>query len=672
MFDDLRNIVLINAYWFSLPLIGYGLLRLIARARRLPDGASQLLSSVLRQHPFFSFFLSVATAVFIFGAISIPLYLVHAPAAVYTVLYCIISATVMGYLLFLIVRNIFSTRDISCGTLRGQTLLTKLLFVGLCLLLAVDFAFSLYVKSYALVSADTYVHLSRIVAILSQGFTAESGFFGDLPETGYHLNAIYALYVAPVQLFHLTPAEVWEYSFGFFRLLQWTAFFTLAWYICVVWLKNRSQALFASTLATVFIVLYFSANFFIAPYPNQIVIAWLVLLVIAMSSYARNIKAAGVAMLGTALLITVTHPLSGLMAALFVALVLAIRLIVERRAFFADVRPLWVYGITFILLMLGPVRTALFPSDANQELLRIAESPVVTIAGLAMKKPYDVLSGTALQSILFVVGTLGLLYLLYRLWKTKRQWAVACALVVFFPLVAYEPFGFSILHSVLPIWAIDRFVSMNVLTYLSIPLGIYAVLWLAHSIISKLNGVPGWLTGAYAGSVVSVALVGLLCLLFLAPSHRPLVQSRDGNEHYYNFMERTYTDFHNDLNQEKMVVANTGDSYFLAAILPVDVLAIEPGHTTPSADVGNRLRCQAQLLKFFEYDDLAAVRADYVVLAKYEKTFMAQKTLADTKPYLKRAGENQDFYVYKFSGKENAGKKIMPYPACWRYQQTEK
>lgn len=670
MLRIIHDLILVNAYWFSLPLIGYGLLLFLKQWSRAHVTLRHLSSFALKQHFFTVFFFSFAFIVAILGAFSALFYLFHLPAVLFAAIYVMLllwSGSYMGYLLF---KNIRSTAPIDIFGLRHQPLFVKLIFGLLCAVIVGDFAIALYVKSYALLSVDTYVHLSRIVTILNQGFTVESGFFHGLPETGYHMNVIYALYVVPCELFRMNPDRVWEFSYGFFRFIQWAALFTLSWHVSVYWLKSKFNTLLLTSITTIFAIAYFSATFFIAPYPNQVVNVWLILFVMALSFYELRPKRTMLPIFGAAFLIVSTHPTYALMTALFMGLLFVCKTVIYRKEFWQDRRNIKLYVTTITILMLGPIRTVLFPNRISQTAQNIGNIQTWGSGILTIKDPLYALSSPT-KVALSLLGSLGFMFLVYKLWKMQRYWVTVVALIIFFPVMLYEPIAYSLLHGILPLWLMDRFAAMNVLSYISIPLGLYACIVILSSINKKWHFIPATLNRPNVGFLLWAIAMFAISLNFMVPTHKTLLPSRIDNEHYYSFMDRTHDDFDSVLNNKQLVVANAGNSYLLAAVLPVDVIAIEEGHTTPAADAPDRISCQKQLLRYFDYADLASVHADFVAIATYDEDYKMQKIVVDSRPYLKRVAQNQEFLIYRFD-KSKAKTTSKPFNACLEFQRVEK
>jgi len=673
MLEFVKEILLINAYWFSLPLIGVAILSFTRSTKRLPKIIRDVAEFSYQQHFIVRLLFGFATAMFILGVVAILCYIFSTPAIIFTATYCLLvifSLVVLGRRL---IGSLFSKKNLNIFSLDGSLLIVKLVFVVMIAFVIGDFLLSIYTRSYMLVSADSFFHLSRIVSILGQGFTTESGFFLGVPETAYHFNIVYAFYLPPAQLFNISAASVWEYSLGFFRLVQWVALFTLAWHVAIFWLKDKSNALLVSMLFTIFAISYFGGVMFSANYPNVIVIAWLILLVVGVSLYEFGRKFGFVIALMAAFLATATHPTYALMAAGLLSLIVIFKAIMLRKKIKTIKKDVLFYLGTIVVLMLGPVRTIFLPTGLSADQKAIGDFKILEVGPLSIKDPSFIISGTLIEIGVFALAVLGLAFLLYRVRQQKTQFLIVLALVLFFPLIAYEPVGFMIFSHFLPQWVIDRFGAMSILNFVAIPLGVYGIFRIVQHFGSKSKSVTHhrlWPQRVPIALSIGVIIMIAWSAALVIPSAQKVVVSRVGNEHYYAFMDRIYADFGGILNEKKTVVANTGDSYLIAAVLPVNVIAIEEGHTTPSADAKDRIACQTQLMQSFNYNDLNVVKADYVVIAKYEPRYKDQKAIADTKPYLVFAAENQDFYIYRFDEQASILDSAST-PACKAYQIAE-
>jgi len=667
----IREATLVSAYWFSLVLAGYGtvlLLKHVALVRA--RSVHVILDYVLDQSILGVFLMSFALEAALLGLISIPFYLLHWSATFYAVVYVLCGLIGWAYLALRLVKNLFTRGVIDFFKLNGELLITKLLFSALCIFLIADFIFSLYAGSDVLNGSDAYVHLARMVTMLYSHFGIQDGFLSGVDETRYHFNVIYALFVIPSRLFNISPAEVWRFSFAFFRLLQWMAIFTLAWHVSAKWLEQGRRVLFMATTATLFAAGYYSGVFFVATYPNQIVNLWFVLLIMGVSYYESSDGASILPALIPAFLVTMTHPTYALMAVILVAFVILIRVLLEKRQFIYNTPGLYFYGKLAGVLALGPLVTFALPNRMTAAAYDFGDFPTVKVIGLSIFKPYNFLRDTPLQLSLLLIGTIGLWYLAYRLWSRKREWALVAALIIFYPLLVYEPIGFGVLHSRLPLWLIQRFNYMNVLNYVAMPVGMVALVDVSTRLLRsmRVRRILSWRRLAYAAPTLALLAISMY---LVAPNHKILTINHAENKHYYSFIARTYDDFHSVIHNNDVVLANTGDSYFLPAVLPVKTVAIYSAHATPMADEADRLKCQSYLMDHLSYGDLKTVGVTTIVLSYYDANASKEMQLANSEPYLKEVATNQDFAVYRFTPNLKSNERSIPYPACVAYQKIE-
>lgn len=681
MFGVWQDVILINLYWLSLSLIGYGGWRWMARSGVVGERYRLISRQVLKQHPLVQFFLSFTVAAIVLALVAMVCYLTHAPAAVFTAIYVLLFVAVM------ITTGLTAVMRLSRGwpvaVDRARKVRVRMVMPGPIVVLAVmatialltDFATALYSRAYAIDSADTYVHLSRIVEIIHTGFSIESGYFSGLAESGYHYNTLYALYVPPSQIFSLMPAEVWSYSLSFFRFVQWAALFTLALVAWGRWLRLPKHALALAYTTTIFAIVSLASEvLLLATYPNIVAGAWLIVLIAYLTYYESRPGRPLPPLLAIALLITTTHTGYGLMAAFFMIIVLGLSLARCGLRKSEVVKKIASYAAVCVVLMLGPLRTATLPNLNSSLAESIDRFMTFSVGPLEIKRPPDVLEYAPLTLALAVLGTAGLAYACYRVWSDRRYRPIVLALVLFFPLIVYVPPIFTILEQVLPHWVLARFASMNVLRLIAVPIGIFAVI---TAVRATLRRWPVIRVSYWSDSqAVTISLVASLVLaaglaLVIYPA---TVRYRSQSIQYYNFMYSTHDKFAGNLKGEDLVVANKGDSYLLGAILPIDVLAVEAGHMTPTADGISRIRCQERILQRFDYADLKEVGAHYVVLSAYSEGFTGQRDEANTKPYLKLTTGNESFLIYQFllDVKENGNMAAQrPYQACLDFRRNE-
>lgn len=669
MLRHLEVIALVNLYWFSLPLAGYGLLLLLQKSRRVKGSIKNAINFALQEHFFFTFFMSFAFVTGLLGLLSIFCYLFQLPVIVIAIAYLILLALGLGAGGPLLVKNILGSDSADTFAWKGQALLPKLVLVLLAAVLLGDFLLGIYVGADMMLGADTFFHLSRIVSILNRGFNIQSGAYKGLVEAAYGYNVVYALYVIPAYLFHFFPAQVWKESFAFFRVMEWSAIFTLAWYICKYWLKDKRNTLLAASLATIFAVIVLSADFFTVGYPHLLAVGWLILFVIGVSFYdSGGKKASALPAFLAAFLLGLTHPTYALVAALFLGMLFVVRAITDR-SFLKNKRALLVYLGWFAVLLAAPVHTEVYPSRLTYAQYYLLDHfPTIKVLGWTIKRPLFTLTFPGV--LLDCLGILGFWYLVIKLWRSKQQWAMAASLVLFFAVIVYEPIGLHILHSKLPYWVIASFPTMNVIALVSVPLGVYALVDLASQFGGRLVPLERTLRQT-SGNIIGGVAVLLLAVYGSSVAQIPQYKDRHDAKVGYDLTAQTYNSLHNVVaGNEPIVVADQHFSYLLPSAVPVKVIAVEVGHSNSMADFTDRAACEEQLLDHFNYADLKAVDAKYVVLTVWDSP--DQKRAASASSYLTEVAHTKYFVAYKVNlSSANHPKSETPFKPCVRYQRVE-
>jgi hypothetical protein len=135
-------------------------------------------------------------------------------------------------------------------------------------------------------------------------------------------------------------------------------------------------------------------------------------------------------------------------------------------------------------------------------------------------------------------------------------------------------------------------------------------------------------------------------------------------------MSEDLVDFKDIFTDEKVVVAATDFSYYLVGQFPVDVTAVTYGHTSLASDALNRRLCHAYVWRSFNYSDLVAIKASYVIVVKQELDRVRREV--ESKPYLKLIRGNRNFKVYEFTKNDSLDKSAgKVYQPCLLYQKNE-
>jgi hypothetical protein len=412
--------------------------------------------------------------------------------------------------------------------------------------------------------------------------------------------------------------------------------------------------------------------FFIANYPNQLVNVWLILLVICLSFPLRkNIRAIGLAMISLGFLLTMTHSIYSLMAALFVGLFLLTRAILIGRKFFEDKASLAVYLVTMLVLLISPAITKFMPVRLSSKLVNLDGLPTIKLLGMQMMKPdiqNDLLGWTMFIAVILIVS-----FVLIKLWKSRLrlEWALVFTLSTFYILIAYIPIIFVIFSHFVPVWVIGRFNTMDVLSFLLPTLGLYTIYCIAMKLVKAKVSVR---TTLCFEKVVIVTLAVLLMIygaFICISSYRTLLSGNLEKEASYTEMRHVTKDFKNIMVDNKLIVTNASYSYYLASLFNIDVIAVEYGHSALASDGDNRTRCEDYIMKNLNYVDFKAINANYLVVSSFDD-MKDETNLADSKPYLELIEADQYFKVYKFEKDlKPAISDDKPYGPCLLYQQNE-
>lgn len=665
MLEAIKEIVFTNLYWFSLPAIGYGIILFIKNSSRLPKSLKQSASFVARQHILITFFLCFSITTCLVTVVSLIFYVFRLPVNLLVGIYLILLFMFGGYLVILLVRNLFSKKSYSWFGLSGQTLLTKLLFVLLASVLVLDFVASLYNK--ANIGGDTFYHLARIVTIIAEGFTIESGHYGNLPDGAYHFNVVYALYAIPCKLFNVMPLEVWKDSLGFFRLLQWAAIFMLVWYVVKYWLKQK-EVLLMAVVATILAIALYADTLFIANYPNTMLNIWLIAFVICLSFYEQGNSKAVIPLFMSAFLMTMTHPLA-LMAAGFMAFYLLCKMIFARKYLSTFKEKIPVYGGVIAILMFSSVVSALLPHRLTEAQTQLGGLPMIHFLGMSLKDPLNEISlWSPAETGIVALSVFAFIFLLYSVWKNILYRIIIFALMTFYLIIMYFPPVFTVLNSLFPTWILERFTMMNVLAFITVPIGLFglAVFMVKYVkpgrilTLTKLNGSQAVILLFVAGSL-------LIAPFFAHNGYKRLLREHEAKQKAYDEL-RSYVELDSVLKDDVLIAARPYTNFYLAAILHIDTLAVPEAHSTSTADTANRIKCQERILATASYDDLRASRVNYLVIDRYgaEK----QRIVADSKPYLREVMIGKYYLVYKFEGSQNSESGTV-YKPCVDYQKTE-
>lgn len=637
MQETIKEILLINIYWLSLPFIGFAVIYLLSSQSKEFFGLRKISSHILKQHFFIIFLYSFTTIFFIITVASIVLYILHAPAKLFTLLYIVSVLIAVAYLFFQFSRKLFSTTAIDLLKLNKVDLFTKIVLLLMMSIVLGDYFLSLYIKSFF--AGDAVFHLSRVVDILASGFNINSPHHSNLPEAAYHYNSVYSLYIPPAQIFDIPPYKVWEYSLSFFRLLQWTAIYALAAHVVKHFLGVKKHITLLASALTIMGISISVGYLFIANYPSRLVDVWVMLLLTAISIYESKVIIYKFIILMLAIIIACTHPTYSLMIFLFFILFIIIKTVLYRKLL---IKENVIYILSLLILAITPTISFLTPGKLSDAQQSIFNPNTLAIVNQVIRKPFVHESGISIIIVILLgLSFIGYLYLLMKMHRQKSQLALIASLMLFFPLIAYVPFVYGVISKILPPWMIERFSQMNVLMPIVAGIGVYAVTKLLIRLINN-NELNKYLY------VFSCILIIVLSAFIARSSYLYLLVRGGWNQTGYEITDINYEQIKNVYKNGDTILSNPERSFTIPELLAVDVVAVEIGHSTKSADTENRLLCQQNVLKSLKYQDLVFLGVDYVELPINTDT----KVLAET-DYLKKIGVVQDHSIYKFT-KERA------------------
>lgn len=160
-------------------------------------------------------------------------------------------------------------------------------------------------------------------------------------------------------------------------------------------------------------------------------------------------------------------------------------------------------------------------------------------------------------------------------------------------------------------------------------------------------------------------------------SYRQLAASKEGNPEAYEYAEV----LRDGIVSKRLklegatVLADDRVSYTLPAIVGVNVISLEIGHSTTAADTKHRVQCKSELFKNFRYSDMAFTGVDYIMISKFDNQIDYIRRLIATKPYIQSIATVADLTIYKFNQQQvpidnGLAKEEISY-ACATYRAVE-
>ena len=603
----IKDPLVVSAYWLSLALIGYSVLLFVAQKT---NDLGRNAQKVLRQFPLIIILVSTAVAAALWALIALPLFLWKLPVGVAVVVYLAMLVIALTYVTFRTATRLKIVQlPKALRLVREEGSATYLGYVSLFGLIMIDLFIAYVAKANS--GGDTIYHMSRVVNILAEGFNTQSSLISTVSEGSYHVNVIYVLYAVPAQLFGMEPLRIWAESLVFFRLLQWAAVFTFARYVVSRWLQSTQYPMLLTAAITIAGYLSISERLFISNYPNQLVIFWILLMIISAAEFWQRPKMLGLITLPLALLITLTHPiyaLGSILYLLFFMVTMQIRQI--RKAAFTW-RSLAVFAAAIGVLALGPGLTFFAPSMHSTADFTIGDSSVINFLGLQIASPRHAFADSTAGNVIVVATIAAAIYLLAALRRNKVAFSVVASLLSVHYAVLFLPPLFMVFHKALPIWVLKRFEVIDIVTYVS--LGV--IIW---ALIEALAGLQPVLRREKWRLLSAVMLLAAASVFLLVQHYPRVYRYKLQNEAAYAQNLKTAQELKSLVNNNAVVIIEPAYGYMLASVLDLDLISVERGHFPVAADEVSRSQCLNKILGVFGAGDIKAVGAKYVMVPKAE------------------------------------------------------
>ncbi|HEX3081958.1 MAG TPA: hypothetical protein VHQ86_01770, partial [Candidatus Saccharimonadia bacterium] len=636
---SVAHILLVQAYWFSLLPIGYALLRYVlmnaAKVRPQLAPANGLLA---KQHFVVKALLGFATINVAFASFSIFFYLFRAPSQFASLLYLLLLAICLGYFGRFSGRKLLNWARLGLANLWRGAGLTRATWMLAIAILLFDYLFSLWVGAYA--HGDAIFHMSRVLSILYGGFNVHPGFMSNVLESAYHYNVLYALYIPPCQLFHIEPMTVWRYSIAFFRLTLWASIGVFSYYLYRRWLLYKALSSGLTALTVIASAATMSGSFFTATYPNEVVYIWMILYVMILDFFGRPDFRQAVLLALVSLIVTTTHPTYALILVGFTLWYIIVQAICDRQR--PIVQSLRYFAPALIVLAASPAISRLIATQTTSSQFHIMDPQLVHWGKLTFINPLQDAPQDTIGWVLLVAGAVATLGILCKLWR-KRSLPLALALLSFYPIIAYTPV-FGLANSFLPAWLLQRFQFMNLIAYAYIPLAVVFILESVRHLSKRHFRI---LSKPAFFQLLAIIMVLIVSAITIGPAYGVFYQSKHLNDYMYPYYADVNASFGAALPPRKVVLSTLADSYMLAGVLPVDVVAVEQGHSPTSANTDARILCQGYLINNFPLEELRLANVDYIMLpATGQEDGDGRRVLASSKPYLHLLQQTPRYYLY--------------------------
>ncbi len=505
------------------------------------------------------------------------------------------------------------------------------------ILCAGELLLSLFIGGY--MAGDGMVHVSKIRHLAEHGFTFTDAYYGTVPETRHVIAVLHTLMATPTSL-GFSPITTWYASMVFYKLVFFFTIFYFAWRL-LYWAPAKLRSQYAA-LGVVLALAMFS-NYFLS-YPANFVVVWVMLLLTALFDVVKG--RSYWLLIISSFLITLTHPLAGAACALFLILLGILMLLFSRKTV------TWKFFITTASSALILLSTPLFALTLPNRMTDAARNLGAVDFAYYRFGSHIVFLPTQMQyfsyhglftTLVFALAWGGIIGLFIHL-KDKQYRITLAAILLFVPLLLYNPITFIPLLKALPAWAISRFTVVNQLTVLLPLFGLLFVVYLAKKVLK---------TRVSDGAYLSLVMVAVVVIFGLTQSIGLVDPADKIKASMYKHQRGNYLELDAvsaalpQVKDSIILASRMSDNYVIPVVSQFRVVAIGEANATPAADMVHREACYELLLKAPDAALLKQANVSYVLASSGDVEF-AQR--ASTSPYLTVVKSTDTRTLYKFDG----------------------
>jgi hypothetical protein len=654
-------IFLIQLFWLSFTAIGLSIvLTYKSVANRVGWKQGRLVESLPSISPLASLFFCTIIGFSVFSPIVVLSYFLVWPIAI------LVTCYLLALLFSLIILSIYRNRLLT--TIKSYTHFSKLQLLITILVtvsLLIDYVISIRVG--APLYGDAPVQIAKINLFMSGHFTLSDPYYkyNGVIDPRYSTNLMDAFQALAGKLFHTTGIRIWLYSYAFYRFVIWLSVFTVSW----IFLPKKYKVWSYFILAGLPIVL--GQIFIYANLPDRIVFAWVCLLVLGLKYWLE--KHSYTLLVIASLLIAMTHALFSLIALGYLCfLILALWLLKSLK-----LKDLPALLISIAILMVPVVLNIYYPNHTNQDpasynpglappplhhygALLVSHLPAFSLLTLVIYCLMFACLGLAYKTVskLLRLAIYGLLVVLMYLSfnysylaiigyvsmllviRSKKLRIVIGSLVLFYPLIIYNPMFWHLNHGQIPPWVVFRFSYLNIFGLVAPYIGLAAFTMLPF--IKWGYKAPGY----YATSLCLTALIiGSSLYNGDIPTSYPWAKTvRQENQSRLAVLNSLQALSPSLKNQ--VVYTNDPDlSILIPDVVRAGVINFQAANESPMSNIAMRAECNNLLARNISYTDLKSSQATVILTDGHYANKI--NGLAKGPNFLKLVATHGDYTVYK-------------------------